>query len=299
VALLTPQMQDLLTDGFKEIIDERVYERWQPIYTRTFKQDSSTKPNEDFSEVTGFGLVPAVSEHANITYDDPLQAFDTTFTPVKYGLGFEVSEEMIEDDQYGKVREFPEQLAQSVIETIEIVHANHYNNATSGSYTGGDGVALASASHPLVGGGTFSNVPTTANADLSSTSYEQALVDMSNWTDHRGKRIRSTPSMLITHTAQIWDAEKLFGSSQVPENANNAINPAMKRRVEVIEQPYFTDTDMWVLQGAQHRMTTIWRWRPRSGRDNVFSNNAMRFKTTFRFSSGWVIPFHIYINTGG
>ncbi len=291
-------MADLLTDGFQRIIDETVYERWDPIYTRLFHQMTSTKPDENISEVTGFGLVPVRTEHANVAFDDPMQAFDVTFTPVEYALAFEVSEIMIEDDQYGKVQMFPQQLAQSVIETVETVHANHFNNGFDSNFTGGDGLELFSNAHLLQGGGTFSNIPTTAHADLSSTSYEQALVDMAAWTDHRGKKIRSSPARLITHTANIWDAEKLFGSSQVPENANNAINPANSRRLEVVEYPYLTDTDAWFLQGNGHTLDTFWRRRPRNGRDNVFANNAVRHKVDFRFSSGWEVPFHLYGNQG-
>ena len=57
--------------------------------------------------------------------------------------------------------------------------------------TGGDGVPLISASHPLATGGTFSNVLATA-ADLNETSLEQSLIDIAGFVDERGLKIAAT-----------------------------------------------------------------------------------------------------------
>lgn len=297
MAALTGQFADLLTDGFHHIIDETMYNRWDPVYTQIFRQLDSSKPDENISEVTGFGLMPVRTEHAAVTFDDPLQAFDTTFTHVEYAMAVEISEILIEDDQYSKIQLMPAQLAQSAIETIEVVHANHFNNGFNSSFTGGDGVELYSRVHPLVGGGNLANEPS-SHGDLSSTTYEQALIDIAAWTDHRGKKLRFRPQKLIVPTEVLWDARKLFGSEKVPENANNAINPANSTALEVVENPYLTDVDAWFITCQNHGLDTFWRRRPRNGRDNDFATGAMRHKLDFRFSSGWESPFGTYGNQG-
>lgn len=296
MATFTGNFGDLLTQGFNKIIDETVYGRKDSVYDRVYSLMDSSKPNEMFSEITGFGLMEVKTEGGAVAYDDPLQAFDTTITPVEYAKAFEVTEIMVEDDQYDKIRGLPEQLGRSAIETIETLAANTFNNAfTSG--TGGDGQYLCVSTHPLVGGGTMSNIPS-AHADLSATSYEQALIDIAAWTDHRGKKIRFRPSKLICHTAQLWTAERLFGSAQDPDSANNAINPAASRRLQVIENPYLTDTDAWFIQCEGHGLKWVWRRRIRRGRDNDFNTGNLRYKLDFRCANGWIHPFGIYGTTG-
>jgi hypothetical protein len=69
--------------------------------------------------------------------------------------------------------------------TKQVKAAAVLNNGFSASYVGGDGVALFSNAHPLVGGGTNSNIPSTA-ADLNETSLEAAVIQIAAWTDERG-----------------------------------------------------------------------------------------------------------------
>lgn len=296
MATFTGNFGDLLVQGFNKIIDETAYGRKDSVYKRLYNIMDSTRPTETFSEITGFGLMEVKTEGGAVAYDDPLQGFDTTFTHVEYAKAFEVTEIMVEDDQYAKIRMLPEQLGLSADETIETLAANTYNNGfTSG--TGGDGVYLYSASHPLVGGGNMSNIPS-AHADLSATSYEQALIDIAAWTDHRGKKIRARPAKLMYHNANAWTVEKLFGSDKDPDSANNAVNPAASRKLEMIENPYLTDTDSWHIQCNMHGMIFFWRRRIRRGRDNDFNTGNLRYKLDFRASNGWHHPFGSYGSTG-
>jgi len=294
--LLTPQMADLLTDGFRTIIDEEVYTRWEPQYSQVFHVETSTKPDENDSEITGFGLMPVKTEGAAIVYDDPQQAFDTTYTHLTYGMGFQASEEMVEDDQYRKIRNMPRQLARSAIETVETIDFNHLNRAFNSSYTGADGLELCSTAHLLQGGGTYQNELTSA-ADLSATSLEQAFIDIAAWTDHRGKKIRCRPSKLIIHPTNDWTSVKLLQSQLDPESSNNNVNPA-RGRLSVLVSPYLTDTDAWFIQCDQHFMYHFWRRAMRNGRDQDFDTGNLRHKIDFRMSSGWSSPIGIFGSPG-
>ena len=75
-------------------------------------------------------------------------------------------------------------LARSMAHTKQVKAASVLNNAFSASFTGGDGVALVSTAHPLSGGGTFSNRPSTYS-DLNETSLEDALISVSTFVDDR------------------------------------------------------------------------------------------------------------------
>lgn len=296
--LLTPQVDDLLTDGFHHIIDEREFPRWDPLMGRYFMQRSSTKPDENVSEITGYGLMQIKTEAGAVTYDDIMQAYDTTFTHDEYVLASEVSEIVMEDDQYSKIETLPGQLFTSFDETIEIIAANHLNRGFNPLFTGGDGIELFSRLHPLQGGGFFTNEPS-AQADLSASSYEQARIDIAGWTDHRAKKLRFRPQKLIHPPDLDWTVDRLFRSEKDPESAMHAVNPANKLQLESISNPYLTDTDAWFIQCNKHYMDWWWRRRIRTGRDNDFQTANFRFKIDFRASSGWESPFGMYASAGG
>ncbi len=298
MATVTNTLLDLLDVRFREIADEEMFERWEPIYTRVCNVASSTRSEEMHSEITGLGLVPVLGEHAPVTYDDPIQVFDTTFSHLQYGLANETSEVMIEDDQYGKIAMAPRNLSISMKETVETDAANIWNRAFNSSYTGGDGIELCSTSHVLVGGGTFANRPTN-DADLSATSLEQAEIDLAATTDHRGKKIRLRIARLIHPTESNWTVARLFGSEKDPDSANNAINPARTRVGEFVEYPYLTDPDAWFLQCNKHGVTFYWRRRPKTMRDRDFSTSGLRHKQTARWSNGWTTPVGVYGSSGG
>jgi hypothetical protein len=298
MATVTPLLLDLLDVRFRTIADEEMFDRWDPIYTRVFNVESSSKAEEMHSEITGYGLIPVLGEHAPVTYDDPLQGFDVTFSHLKYGLGTDISEEMIEDDQHGKIAKLPRGLSISMKETVETDASNVFNRAFNSSYTGGDGEELCHTAHPKVAGGTFQNRPTN-DADLSATSLEQAEIDLASTTDHRGKKIRLRIARLIHPTELNWTVARLFGSEKDPDSANNAINPARTRVGEFVEYPYLTDPDAWFLQCTMHGLTFYWRKRPSTMRDRDFATSGLRHKQTGRWSNGFIHPFGIYGTSGG
>jgi phage major head subunit gpT-like protein len=66
-----------------------------------------------------------------------------------------------------------------------------------------------SASHPLVSGGTNSNIPSTP-ADLNETSLENAVIQISLWTDERGLLIAAKPKKLVVPPALQFTATRLL-----------------------------------------------------------------------------------------
>ena len=88
--------------------------------------------------------------------------------------------------------------------TLEDQIANILNNAFSGSYVGGDGVALCSTSHPLVSGGVNSH---RASTDLNESALESAVIQIAAWTDERGLLINAQPRKLIIPPNLMYTAE--------------------------------------------------------------------------------------------
>lgn len=262
------------------------YNQYPEEYTKIFDVKSSNKSSEYSHSMTGFGLVPEKTEGSSITYSDTKELYKNTLTNVTYGLGFNVTRELHEDDQYGIIEKLPKSLARSVRHTVETLGANVLNNGFSSSYTGADGKELFATDHPLGYGGTGQNEPTTA-ADLSATSLEQALIDIADFRDDRSLRMAAMGKTLIVPTALAWTAQKLLGSSLDPESANNAINPANGLMPYTVNH-FLTDTDAWFIKtDVPDSMVFYWRRKPEFTRDNDFDSENAKFKTTFRCIMGW------------
>ena len=275
---------DQLAPGFREIFFDK-YNSYPNEYTGIVNVHSSKRQYEDDSSVSGFGLVPQKNESSGITYDDPIQGYDKRYAHVTYGLGFRVSREMWEDDLYGIMRKMPKALARSLRLTLETDVANLLNRAFDGNYTGGDGLELCSTAHPLTGGGTEQNELTTA-ADLSETTFEQALIDIQATTDDRNLVLALRPKVMIVPPNLDFTAAKLLESTQTPGDGNNSINPA-KGRMPYKVNHYLTDTDAWFILCDDHELNLFMRRSPDFEQGSDFDTEDAKYKATARWSTGF------------
>jgi hypothetical protein len=164
----------------------KAYDEYPVEYTSLFEKSTSSKAFEEDVGTSGFGLAVQKGEGAPISYDSERQGFITRYQHAVYALGFIITREMMEDDQYDVVgKRKAEGLAFSMRQTKEVIGANVYNRAFSGSYLGGDGSSMIASNHANIKGGTQSNIIATA-ADLSEASLEQACIDIAGFTNDAG-----------------------------------------------------------------------------------------------------------------
>src|SRR5574343_369586 len=201
----------LLWPGLNSIYG-KAYNDYPVEWDKLFEKNTSDRAYEEDVGLSSFGLANVKNEGAPITYDTERQGFTSRYNHVVYALGFIVTREIFEDDQYGKVgAQKAKALARSMRQTKEIVGANIYNRAFDSTYKGGDGVELISASHPNVAGGTFSNKIATA-ADLSEAALEQAVIDIAGFRDDRGLLIAARPQQLIIPYQQTFEVTRILGA---------------------------------------------------------------------------------------
>lgn len=190
-------------------------ESWGNEYQKIFNVLNSDKQSEIDSYISGFGAMPEKTEGAAATYDTILAGIKKTYTALTYALGYELTEEAIEDNLQTPetFNKLPQALSRSGEETVEITAANIINNGFSTN--GFDGVPLFSASHPMLGGGTQANTPTT-QADLSVSSLTAGLTAIEKFTDERGLK-QPTKAVLLVVPVDSWNvAEELLGSEYKP-----------------------------------------------------------------------------------
>ena len=280
----------------------KAYEDYPVEYTDLFDTYKSSKAFEEDVMVSSFGLAPVKNEGEAIQYDSEQQGFISRYTHVTYALGFIITKEMFDDDQYDIVGQRRAQaLARSLRQTKETIAANVYNRAFNSSYTGGDGKELLATDHPNVAGGTWANELTTA-ADLSEAALEQAIIDMMAWTDDRGLLIAAMPEKLIVPPELIFEAERILESPLrvgTSDNDANALKNLGKFRGGVTVNHYLTDADAWFIRtNVDNSMKYFERKGDSFAEDNDFDTDNAKFKASFRCSFGWSDPRGLFGSPG-
>ncbi len=255
-----------------------------------FADNKSSKAYEEDVGISSFGLAAVKAEGAPITYDSERQGYTTRYNHVVYALGFIITREMFEDDQYDVVgQKKAKALARSMRQTKEIVAANIFNRAFSNSYVGGDGKELCATDHPNVAGGTQANELTTA-ADLSEASLEQAVIDLEGFTDDRGLLIAAKPRKLIVPRQLRFEAHRILGAdgrTGTDLNDPNALKD-MGLFSDVTVNHFLTDADAWfIVTDVDDGLKYFERRADAFEMDNDFDTENAKFKATARYSFGW------------
>lgn len=297
--ITSSQIVDTLDANLNSMYQDGL-EGWGNEYEKIFNVLNSTKQTEQDSYESGFGAMPEKPEGVAATYDTIYPGIKETYTNKTYALGYEITEEAIEDNLQTPetFNKLPMALARSGEETIEITSANVFNNGFSTN--GFDGVPLFSASHPKLGGGTQSNIPSTA-ADLSVTSLTAGLTAIEKFTDERGLK-KPTKAVLLIVPVDLWNiAEELLESEYKPYVANNEVNALQKKDIQYFVWHYLTDTDAWFLlsEKTYHQLKFFWRVKPgalRRGTD--FDSTNLKHLGRMRFSVGYSHHMGTYGSAG-
>jgi len=290
----------LLWPGLNAIYGKE-YNDYATEWDKLFEYNKSDRAYEEDLGLSSFGLASVKAEGAPITYDSERQGFTTRYNHVVYALGFVITREIYEDDQYGKVgAQKAKALARSLRQTKEIIGAGIYNRATTAGYTGGDGVVLLSASHPNVAGGTFSNIIATAS-DLSEAALEQAVIDIAGFRDDRGLLIAAKPRKLVIPYQQQFEAKRILGAEGRVGTDLNDPNVLKDQGIfsEVVVNHYLTDADAWfILTDVKEGLKYFERRADQFEMDNDFDTENAKYKATARYSFGWSDPRGIYGSLG-
>ena len=278
------------------------YARYGEEHKEIYETETSERSFEEETKLSGFSAAPVKNEGSAIAYDNAQEAWTTRYTHETIALGFSITEEAIEDNLYDSLSaRYTKSLARAMAYTKQVKAAAVLNNGFSSSYPGGDGVALFSASHPLISGGTNSNIPSTA-ADLNETSLENAVIQIAGWTDERGLLIAAKPKKLVVPTALQFVATRLLETELRVGTNDNDIN-ALKNNGSVAEgytvNHFLTDTNAWFLttdvpNGLKHFVRTPLQ----NSMDGDFDTGNVRYKARERYSFGWSDPLGMFGSSG-
>lgn len=230
-------------------------------YRRIVNVQDSRRAYEESMGISGLGPLAKKGELETTILDEPLKLGGVRYIHDTFALGFAISKEMLDDDQYGAMRQLAGQLGRSSRFTSELFGHDVYNNGfTTAKYVGRDGKALFATDHPVVGtGGTYANRPA-VDVDLSEAAIEAAIQSFDNMTDDRGMPIDIQPTTLLVSPENEFLARRLLNSAGMPGTNNNDINP-IQGRLNIVVSHYLVDKDAWFVLGPASDVGIKFYWR--------------------------------------
>ena len=274
------------------------YKRYGEEHREIYETEKSERSFEEETKLAGFGAAPVKDEGSAIAYDNAQEAFTARYNHETIALGFSLTEEAIEDNLYDSLSaRYTKALARAMSYTKQVKAASILNNGFNSAFAGGDGQPLFSAAHPLTNGGTNSNIAPVAT-DLNETALENAVIQISQWTDEKGLLIAARPLKLVIPSSLQFVATRLLETSLRVGTADNDIN-AVKNNGSIPQgytiNNFLTDTDAWFLKtDVPNGMKHFVRTGMQTGADGDFDTGNMRYKARERYSFGWSDPLGMW-----
>ena len=278
------------------------YDRYDAEHKEIYDTESSDRAFEEEVMLSGFGNAPTKAEGAGVNFDTANEVYTARYTHETIALAFALTQEAMEDNLYDRLgARYTRALARSMAHSKQVKAAATLNNAFSSSFTGGDGKELCATDHPLGGGGTFRNEPSTA-ADLNETSLENALIDISTFVDERNLIIALRGMKLIIPPQLQFVADRLLESTLRPGTSDNDVN-AVKNMGMIpdgyVVNHFLTDTDAFFVKTDAPRGFLHFERAPlKTSMEDDFTTGNMRFKVRERYSFGYSDPRCVYGSPG-
>jgi len=267
-----------------------------------FKVVSTDRDIWQASELHDMPLFQQVAEGQDYSFYKQNQGVSKTLSILKYGLGFSISEEAMDDGKIDFIADAVRKMAKSARETQEISAMNIFNNGFS-SETSADGQYVFDTDHTLPSGLTFRN-KLSVDADLSPSSLEQALVDCeSQFIGDSGIIYNIPMKILLVHPENKRYAKEIIGSDLKADSADNNMNSLKQDGLIVVSSPHLTDVDAWFLLASpeQTGLRIVQRTGIQtkgSGEDVGFLNDSIYYKARFREKIGVTHPYGIFGSQG-
>jgi hypothetical protein len=265
----------------------------QPVEWTSFLNVRSTKKAQltDF-KLTGFGPLRLKGEGEPIIYDDPIPGQPVVYTPVRFALGYKVTQEVIDHELYGQVEKLERELMKSAVEAQETTAILFFNNgfvttdADGFEATGFDGLATFSTAHTRLDGGAVQRNRPSTDVDFGLTGLQNALIDFDRLKDDRGRPQFIKPKRVFVSPEDRFTAKEILESEYKPGTANNEVNALKDAGLSFQVLHRLDDPDAWFVQGDTHDANFVWDIRPRSGMEEDFDMEIIKRKVVEGFAVG-------------
>lgn len=293
--------RDAFVNELDKSIDKNTkaaYIEYPTQYTAIFKS-MDAPPGKSYveSEITGLSEMNELPEGAGVEFDIPEEGNKKTVYYTKWGMGFQYTEEAMEDSVHKNLGKIPGTMAAAARYRQEVEAWNLFNNVDT--ETAKDGEAIASGSHEtLKSGDTIDNTDSTA---LSESGLQAAFEYFWDLKSHEGFPMVLNPDRLIVPIELTWTANRLHKQlsgiaslntsgtqSDVWESQDGQINTTNPQHGIVSWTPmivrYLTTDNHWFLIDTKAFDGRImWKHKPRTQAADDFATGNRMYKLTQRF----------------
>lgn len=289
----TGSIPRLMQLGVAKVFGDDLNEH-KTCWPKMFSTESSDRNYVVDVQLEGFSRSSTKTEGDDITFDSRAQGFSPKYVHSTLAKGFIVTEEALDDEQYGQLKSGAQALARAMRIGKEIDGANEFNNGFDSNFTmtDGDGAALFNTAHSSGNSGlTYSN-RLAVDADLSEATLEDAIAIASSMDDDRGlPAALKTKLLVVAAGVAQFNVQRILGSvlrSNSADHDTNAVKDLNSLPDGFMVNPYFTDLDAWFLiTDAPNGLKYYTRRAIRFGQDNSFPSGNARFKADERYVFGW------------
>lgn len=248
----------------------------------------------------GMGTAGKMQEAGGIPYDNITAPYTKKYYLDIYGIGFECSKQSLQKKGGAVLRAPAKFMGFSIYDAQEQLVADIMNNAQSSSYTGIDGVALASASHPTSSGTNWSNLSTAAT--LSIDALETMLQDQMNHKTYRDQYWSGPGKSRLVVPRQLGMlAKRLLKGVEQPQTQDREKQVAGEDIIGVAIVRRLTSATRYALIPAQASKNPL---RLYSGgpvdmdNDKDIDKPSLKFTATKEMAVAWDNPIGTQFNAG-
>ena len=246
----------------------------------------------------GPGLFSKIGEVQAVPSYSARPANKWTVSIADFAEGIEISKNLFDDDMQG---EWNAQVSEFAVMARRTQDFNAFR-VFRGAFTtvlSADGVSIINAAHPLIGGGTTSNLVTAAlvgaaTSSLTTSSFNIGMKLLAEMKSQANVPLQCVGDTLLVPPALYVTARQIAASALVPENGNNAVNVfTIDYAVKVYQSVFLgtatpdgtgSDTAWFVLDSRRHAVRRFVRQGIQTAlRDWSMSNNrTYYYQANFR-----------------
>lgn len=168
----------------------------------------------------GVGMFSLTAETGAVAESTPRVTNTYTILVNDYTNSIALSKDLFDDNMHGVWAESVRQMALMARASMDSNAMGIFRGAFTTTLTP-DGVSAINSAHPLIGGGTESNLVTGA---LSPSTLNDAVVRMASLKNQSGVLMGSNPDTLLVPPALWKKAVEVTGSVLAADTANNNVN---------------------------------------------------------------------------
>jgi hypothetical protein len=292
-----PVMQSTIANDLQDTLESIMVDDTEGLEAmaempKYYEERTTKQAFVDMNEYGGLGVAQYVPEGEEIPAAGISEGAFTRTWMRKFGLRAMATEEALEDGHTDKVISLAKKIKRALWKAADIDAAQVFNRATDTNYPGGDGQPLASASHTLPGGGTFSNLMATPTAP-SESAYIIARAQADEMVDRDGAPEGKEIMKVCFPINQRGAWEILSFSEKSPAAGEfNAVNLINRDKVKLCPIRHWTasDVDYAFMTNAEDGLFWYWRKKMSSRTWVTEAQDIMNYTGTFRAGRGWGDP---------